>query len=150
MRIPPLPPYERILWKGYAAWADHALLFFFMAVGILRAAFSLDAGDWETAADYLLSTGVFFGIAAFFHYGAFYQISAQRIRVTTGLWSPKTREVPLGQVRTIAIRRQLLNGWFNLGTLEIATTDEQPPLIIKGVPDPERLKRELERAASSV
>jgi uncharacterized membrane protein YdbT with pleckstrin-like domain len=148
VRAPLLPAYERILWKGYASWADHALLFLFMALALIRAAFALQSGDWETALLYAMALSLFFGIAAAFHYAVFYQISAQRIRITTGFWNAQTREVPLGRVRSVGIRRELLNRWFNLGSLEI-TTDEQFPLIIKGVPDPEWLKRELDRLRAS-
>jgi len=149
VRAPPLPPYERVLWRGYASWADHALLFVFMAFALLRAAFAFRSGDWETVGLYALAIGVFFGISAWFHYGAFYQISSHRIRITSGLWGAQTRELPLSQIRSVAIRREILNRWFDLGSLVITPADEQPPLIIKGVPDPERLKRELDRLRAS-
>lgn len=145
MRAPPLPLHERILWKGYASWADHALLLLFMAFALLRAAFAFQSGDWQTAALYVLSIGAFLGIAAWFHYGAFYQISSERIRITSGLWAPQTRDVPLSRIRSVAIRREILNRWFDLGSLEITVADEPALVIIKGIPDPERLKRELDR-----
>lgn len=150
MRAPLLPPYERILWRGYASWADHALLFVFMGFAVLRAAFAFQSGDWETAVLHTLALGVFLGIAAWFHYGAFYQISSQRIRITSGLWAPHSRELPLSRVGSITIRRELLNRWFDLGSLEITPVDEQAPVIIKGVPDPERLKRELDRLKHTI
>jgi hypothetical protein len=151
MRIPPLPPHERVLWQGYPSWADHAVLFLFMAVAGLRAALAFRSGEWLTAGLYLATIGIFFGIAAAFRYASFYQITAQRIRLTSGLGSRQIHEIPLDRIASVTVRRELANGWFDLGTLLIAPREEgkgtEDLLILKGIPDPDRVKQQIERAA---
>jgi hypothetical protein len=93
-----------------------------------------------TAVLYLLAVAIFFGIAAVFRYATFYEISSGRIRVTSGLKRRQIREIMLDQVQSIAVRRELLNGLFDIGSLEVVARDGGPPLILKGVPDPEELK----------
>ncbi|MGH8247680.1 MAG: PH domain-containing protein [Gammaproteobacteria bacterium] len=151
MRIPPLPPYERVLWQGYPSWADHAILFLFMGVAALRVALAFRSGEWLTAGLYLAAIGIFFGIAASFRYASLYQITSQRIRVVSGLGSRQIRELPLDRIESVTVRRELVNGWFNLGTLVITPrtdgTGTEEPLILKGIPDPDRVKQQIERAA---
>ncbi|MGH7232885.1 MAG: PH domain-containing protein [Nitrospiraceae bacterium] len=147
-RIPPLPPHERVLWQGRPSWADHAVLFLFMAAACLRTALAFRAGEWLTAALYVLAIGIFFGIAAAFHYDVYYQISSQRIRITSGLWNPRMRDIPLDHIRSIAVKRELLNKWFDLGSLEITPRDGTgETFTLKGVPDPDTVKQRIDRLA---
>ena len=147
-RVPPLPSHERVLWQGHPSWADHAVLFLFMAAAGLRTALAVRTGEWMTAGLYVLAMGLFFGIAAAFHYDVFYQISSQRIRITSGLWKPRVREIPLDQVRSTAVRQELLNRWFDVGSLEITPHDGAgESFVLKGIPDPETVKRHIDRQA---
>lgn len=143
-----LPPHERIIWQGYPSWADHAVLFLFMGIAGLRTVLAVRSGEWMTAGLYLATIGIFLGIAAAFHYASWYQITAQRVRVISGLGSRQVGELPLGRVASVTIRRELVNGWFNLGTLIITPREEAgAPVILKGIPDPERMKQQIDRAA---
>lgn len=145
MRVPPLPPYERVLWEGYASWADHVLLYIFMGAALLRAMLAVRASEWLTATLYLLAISFFLSIAALFHYTVYYQISSQRIRIASGLWAMRTREILLDQVRSVSVRRELLNRWFDLGSLEITLREEhQEPVVLKGIPNPDRVKRQVD------
>lgn len=145
MRVPPLPPYERVLWEGYASWGDHVLLYIFMGAALLRAMLAVRASEWLTATLYLLAISFFLSIAALFHYTVYYQISSQRIRIASGLWAMRTREILLDQVRSVTIRRELLNRWFDLGSLEITLREEhQKPVVLKGIPNPDRVKRQVD------
>ena len=150
MRLPPLPPYERVLWQGYPSWADHALLFLFMAVAGLRAALAFRSEEWQTATLYAETIVVFFLIAAAFHYGSFYQISSGRIRVASGLGGTQIREFPFDRIGSVIVRRELLNQWFNLGALHITPKEDQKEtdsMVLKGIPDPDRLKQQIDRLA---
>ncbi|HKW86326.1 MAG TPA: PH domain-containing protein [Nitrospiraceae bacterium] len=148
MRVPPLPPYERVLWEGYASWADHVLLYIFMGAAFLRAMLAVRASELLTATLYLLAIGFFLGIAALFHYAAYYQISSQRIRIASGLWSMQTREILLDQVRSVTVRRELLNRFFDLGSLEITLNEgHRSPVMLKGISNPDRVKRQVDLLA---
>lgn len=148
MRVPPLPPYERVLWEGYASWADHVVLFVFMGAAFLRALLAVRASEWLTATLYLLAISFFLSIAALFHYTVYYQISSQRIRIASGLWALRTREILLSQVRSVTVRRELLNRWFDLGSLEIALREEPPDsVVLKGIPNPDRVKQQVDLLA---
>ena len=145
MRVPPLPPHERALWEGYASWADHVLLYIFMGAALLRAMLAVRASEWLTATLYLLAISFFLSIAALFHYTVHYQISSQRIRIASGLWAMRTREILLDQVRSVSVRRELLNRWFDLGSLEITLREEhQEPVVLKGIPNPDRVKQQVD------
>lgn len=121
------------------------MLFLFMGAASLRAALAVRSEEWVTAGLYLLAIGFFVSIAAFFHYAAFYRISTERIRITSGLGAGKVREIPLGQIRSVTVRREVLNQWFDLGALVITPREDRvEPAVLKGIPDPERLKQQLD------
>ncbi len=151
MRAPPLQPFERMVWAGHPSWADHAILFLFMGLAAVRAAAAARLGDWGTVLLYLLTIGIFSGIAALFHYLEYYQISSQQIRITTGFWMGHTRDIPLSWIRSVTIRRLPFNGLFDIGTIEIQASaserGEVESVILKGLPDPERLKRQVDMLA---
>ena len=145
MRVPPLPPYERVLWEGYASWADHVVLFVFMGAALVRAMLAVRASEWLTATLYLWAISFFLSIAALFHYTVYYQISSQRIRIASGLWAMRTREILLDQVRCVTVRHERLNRWFDLGSLEITVRGEpQESVVLKGIPNPDRVKRQVD------
>lgn len=96
---------------------------------------------------YLLAISIFLGIAALFRYAAFYQLSSRRIRIISGLWHSTSCEIPLSQIRSVTVRRELLNRLFDLGSLEITPQEGTgEPVVLKGIPDPERVKREMDLA----
>jgi membrane protein YdbS with pleckstrin-like domain len=140
MSVPPLPAHERVVWQGHPAWADHAVLFVLMAAAFLRSAIAYRSGEWVTAVLYLLAVAIFFSIAAVFRYATFYEITSGRIRVTSGLTHRRSREIMLDHIQSIGVRRELLNGLFDIGSLEIVARDGGPPLLLKGVPHPEEVK----------
>lgn len=143
MPVPPLPVHERILWRGHPSWADHALLFVLMGAAALRGAFAYRSEEWLTATLYVFAIGVFLGIAALFHYAWFYEITAARIRVISGLRQKAVREVTLDQITSITVRSELLNRMFDIGSLEVRPQHEAEPLILRGVPDPEGLRYQV-------
>ncbi len=148
MRVPPLPAHERLLWEGHSSWADHAVLFILMGVALFRAALAAGAGEWLTAGLYVLAVGIFFGLAALFRYTTFYQISAQRVRITSGLRRLRTKEIQMDQIGHVAVRPQVLNGWFGLGAIEIIPRDEAgESLMLKGIPNPDEIKLQMDRLA---
>lgn len=142
---------ERILWEGHTSWMDQAILFIFMAAAAVRAAVALQAHQWGTAALYCSAVGLFLGIAAWFHYAHYYRITSSRILVLFGPFAHfglnrrVVKEFHLKDVTDIYVRYELLNRWFDLGKLEITNRLTEDYLVIRGVPNPEDLKAQLDR-----
>ena len=150
-RSPPLPPHERVIWEGRSAWADQAILFIFMGAAGVRLLVAVRYGEWLTAILYVLAIAFFFSIGAIFRYAVYYQISAQRIRILSGLWRLRIREIPLSRILSVNVKRELLNRWLNVGALELELGErEGPSVLLKGVPDPDRIRRQITPLLSSV
>jgi len=143
-RIPPLPPHERLIWEGRSAWADQAILFLFIGAAAVRLLVAVRYGQWMTAILYALAIVLFLAIGAIFRYAVYYQISVERIRILSGWRRFRTRDIPLSRIRSVNIKRELLNRWLNVGSLEIETTEpDDQPILLKGVPDPDRIRRQM-------
>ena len=142
---------ERVLWEGHTSWMDQAALFIFMSAAAVRTAVALQAQQWSTAALYFSAIALFLGIAAWFHYAHYYRITSSRILVLFGRFGPfgwnrrLVKEFHLKDVTDISVRYELLNRWFDLGRLEIANSLTEDYLAIRGVPNPEDLKTQLDR-----
>jgi membrane protein YdbS with pleckstrin-like domain len=149
-RIPLLPPHERVIWEGRSAWADQAILFLFMGAAGVRLLIALRYGQWLTAVLYTLAMVFFLAIGAIFRYAVYYQISAQRIRILSGLWRFRIRDIPLSRIRSLSVKRELLNRWLNVGALEIELDERDgESVLLKGVPDPDRIQRQITPLLSS-
>lgn len=143
-RIPPLPFDERVIWEGRSAWADQAVLFIFMGAAGVRLLVAVRYGEWLTAILYVLAIAFFFSIGAIFRYAVYYQISAQRIRILSGWRRLRIRDIPLSGVLSVNVKRELLNRWLNVGALEVELGErEGRSVLLKGVPDPDRIRRQI-------
>ncbi|MGE3151545.1 MAG: PH domain-containing protein [Nitrospiraceae bacterium] len=139
---------ERVLWEGHTSWMDQAVLFIFMAAAAVRTAVAIQAHHWGTASLYLFAVVLFLGIASWFHYAYYYRLTSSRIWVHFGHFGRNRRlvkEFLLKEVTDIHVRYELLNRWFDLGKLEIANSLTEEFLVVRGVPNPEELKTQLER-----
>ncbi|GKS60247.1 hypothetical protein YTPLAS18_37740 [Nitrospira sp.] len=140
---------ERVIWEGRAGWMDHAVLFVFLSVALVRAIVAGRAGDWTTVTLYAFTIAGFLGIAAWFHYGRFYRLTSVRVLIKSG-WSDRVlHEMPLRDITDISIRYDLLNRWFDLGTVELASRSSEECCTIRGIPYPEDVKARLERWISA-
>ncbi len=150
-QIPPLPLHERVIWEGRSAWADQAVLFIFMGAAGVRLLIAVRYGEWLTAILYVVAIAFFFSIGAIFRYAVYYQISAQRIRILSGLWRLRIQEIPLSRILSVNVKRELLNGWLNVGVLEVELGErEGQSVLLKGVPDPDRIRRQMTSLLSSL
>ena len=141
----PVEPHERIIWEGYPSWWEHVFLFLFMGAAGVRMLLALRTGQWTVAWLYLAATGVFFTIAAAFHYGAYYQITSLRIRMLNGISKRRGQEIPIDQVRSVAVRSEILNRWLGIGSLVVTGNEGAgDSTVLKGLPDPDRIKRHLD------
>ena len=150
-KIPPLSPHERVIWEGRSAWADQAILFIFMGAAALRLLVALRYGQWLTAVLYTFAIIFFLAIGAVFRYAVYYQITAQRIRIFTGWWRFHIREIPLSQVLSVHVKRELFNRWLNVGGLEVELKERDgQSVLLKGLPDPDRIERQIAPLLSSL
>jgi membrane protein YdbS with pleckstrin-like domain len=142
--IPPLPPHERVIWEGRSAWADQAILFLFIGAAALRLLVAVRYGQWVTAVLYASAIVFFLAIGAVFRYAMYYQISVERVRIFSGWWRFRTQDIPMSRVRSVNVKRELLNRWLNVGSLEIETCERDgQSILLKGVPDPDRIRRQI-------
>lgn len=145
MALPPAQPHERTIWEGYPSWLEHTILFLFMGAAGLRALLALRTAQGTVAILYAASMGVFFTIAAAFHYGAYYQITSHRVRILNGLSKRCSRDIPIEQIRAVDVRSELLSRWLGIGSLVLTCANPvDETVVLKGLPDPDRVRRQLE------
>lgn len=142
---PSLAGDERVIWQGRSSWMDHAVLFIFLAMAVVRSTVAVQAGQWTTAILYALALAFFFGIAAWFHYGRLYRITSARVQVRSGWTGAMLLELPLKDISDVTLRYELLNRWFELGVLDLASRTAEECCTIRGIPHPEVVKAQLER-----
>ena len=57
-----------------------------------------------------------------------------------GLLSKERSEVSIGIVRTVRVKQSFFNRIFGVGTVEIFTAGDNPEIVAKGMPDPNRIR----------
>lgn len=67
-------------------------------------------------------------------------INDNEILFEKGLLSKERSEVNLSSVRTIKIKQSFFNRIFGVGAIEIYTAGDDPEIVAKGMPDPNRVR----------
>lgn len=57
-----------------------------------------------------------------------------------GLLSKERSEVNISIVRTVRVKQSFFNRIFGVGTVEIFTAGDNPEIVAKGMPDPNRIR----------
>lgn len=57
-----------------------------------------------------------------------------------GLLSKERSEVNISIVRTVRVKQSFFNRIFGVGTVEIFTAGDDPEIVAKGMPDPNRIR----------
>ncbi len=57
-----------------------------------------------------------------------------------GLLSKERSEVNIGIVRTVRVKQSFFNRIFGVGTVSIFTAGDNPEIVAKGMPDPNRIR----------
>jgi uncharacterized membrane protein YdbT with pleckstrin-like domain len=73
------------------------------------------------------------------------KITDDEVLWTHGLINKKYTEVGMGSVRTVQVSQSLLQRLLNAGDLRVFTTGDLPELVVRGLPQPNRI-RELVKA----
>lgn len=76
------------------------------------------------------------------------RISGDEILWTHGLLNKQYTEININSVRTLRVQQTLLQRLLNAGDVSLYTTGDAPELVVRGLPDPGRI-RELIRFQSN-
>lgn len=57
-----------------------------------------------------------------------------------GLLSKERSEVNIGIVRTVRVKQSFFNRIFGVGTISIYTAGDDPEIVARGMPDPNRIR----------
>lgn len=75
-----------------------------------------------------------------------YEISSERIRITTGIFSKQTNAMELYRVKDYTLKEPFFYRLFHLGTITILTSDHSTPqIIMKAIPSARQLMDELRK-----
>ena len=76
-----------------------------------------------------------------------FEVTSQRIRVTSGIFSKTSQEMELYRIKDITLVEPFLQRLFKCGNLILTTNDvSTPTLAIEAVPGIEKLREELRNA----
>lgn len=67
---------------------------------------------------------------------------------THGLISKQYTEINMSSVRTVKIRQSLFQRMVNAGNVSIYTSGDEPELMVKGLPDPNRIREYIKGQTS--
>ncbi|MEM0907610.1 MAG: PH domain-containing protein [Pseudomonadota bacterium] len=67
-------------------------------------------------------------------------VNDERILLSSGVFAKRRMEIELESVRTVRIDQTFADRVFNCGVLKVYTSGDQPELVQKGLPDPQRLR----------
>jgi uncharacterized membrane protein YdbT with pleckstrin-like domain len=77
------------------------------------------------------------------------KITDDEILWTHGLLNKQYTEIGMGSVRTVRVTQSLAQRLLNAGDIAVFTTGDIPELVVRGLPDPNRI-RELVKAKGSL
>lgn len=70
-------------------------------------------------------------------------VTDERVFLERGVFNKERMEIELHSIRTVRIDQSFVDRIFNCGILKIYTAGDDPELLQKGLPDPERLRAAL-------
>lgn len=67
-------------------------------------------------------------------------ISENHVLYEKGLLSKARSEINIDSVRTVKVKQSFFNRLFGTGTIELFTSGDQPEIVARGMPDPNRVR----------
>lgn len=67
-------------------------------------------------------------------------VSEHEIILEKGLLSKEHSEINIDSIRTIRVKQSFFNRIFGVGTIEIFTAGDNPEVVAKGMPEPNRIR----------
>lgn len=143
------PASEAILWKGHSSQWVHFWFYFFcllLAIGCVVGAVST-AG---LALIGLIVPAIMWGLRWWMTRATFYELTTQRLRITTGILNRRLDELELYRVKDYVLEEPLLFRMLKLGNLNIVTSDSSSPLIaMHAISDVHDVREKLRAAVQS-
>ena len=76
-----------------------------------------------------------------------YEVTTQRLRVTTGVFSKTSQELELYRVKDLSVVQPFLYRFYKCGNVILTTNDaSSPTLVLEAVPHLDTLREELRRS----
>lgn len=69
-----------------------------------------------------------------------FTVEETEIRLESGILNKEHAEISKANIRTVKIRQSLLERMFGTGTVEIFTAGDEPEIVVKGLPDPHKIR----------
>jgi uncharacterized membrane protein YdbT with pleckstrin-like domain len=146
---------EKQIWKGSSSpslnigsYAVNGLVLCAIATGGFiwhGAIFSSQIGVWL----FILALIMPFLVAGWtylFNRFRVYEVTSQRIKVTTGIFTRKTEETELYRIRDITFVQPLIQRFFGSGNIVLTTTDATAStLVLEAIPNAGHLRDELRK-----
>jgi|JRYH01.1.fsa_nt_gb Predicted membrane protein len=63
-----------------------------------------------------------------------------RMRYEQGLLNKRRKEVTLANIRAVEVYQTLFNRIFDVGEVKVYTTGDHPEIVVRGLPQPQRIK----------
>jgi len=67
-------------------------------------------------------------------------ITDQELRYETGIINKTRRELRLSSIRSVRVHQNLWQRMFGTGDLEVYSAGDIPEIVVKGMPDPNRIR----------
>jgi len=67
-------------------------------------------------------------------------ITESELRYEKGILNKAHSEVALTSIRSVKVRQNLFQRMFGTGDVEIYTAGDRPEIVVKGMPDPARIR----------
>lgn len=68
------------------------------------------------------------------------EVTDSEILLEQGLLSKSRSEIGFSSVRTVRVNQSFFNRMFGTGTIELYTAGDQPEIVAKGMPEPNRIR----------
>lgn len=136
--------YSSVLWSEYPSWRQFSWLYLMAALTAWRAwlFWRFDVPGWG---GWAFGSLALLGIAALIRHWALYEIFPTRLVVRNGYTGHEISQVELSQIDQVKIRQGKVASLLSIGTV-VVLSGEQPALRLRGVNDPEEVKRRIESA----
>ncbi|MYZ48434.1 PH domain-containing protein [Propylenella binzhouense] len=68
------------------------------------------------------------------------RVTEEEVEYEAGLFSKERREMKRTSIRSVTVDQTLLDRLFRVGTVAIYSSGDSPEIVVRGLPDPERLR----------
>lgn len=69
-----------------------------------------------------------------------FTVDGNEIRYETGILNKEHAEIGRNSIRSLKVKQSLLDRMLGVGTVEIYTAGDAPEIVVKGLPEPHRIR----------